>query len=221
MTSFRILLPSVFFALWLAGVLVMHGSLAGPRRAHYSAVGRKIALHAGESFPPRARLLDASGTPLAWSERYFDLVWQEAVAPDRRTLERVSRRFALKDDPEAAPDGKSWILRRDLTPDELLAVAPVLHEHPALAVRSRLERIVVNIPELREKIGWTENRNGELRGASGWEAEYDAVLRGTPGKYEVMLDRHWRWIDRTWKMVRQPVPGNDVKVPYRLEGGDR
>ena len=220
MTAFRILLPSAVLALWLAGALAMHWRLAGPRRAHYLALGRKIALFHGNQFPPRARLLDEEGTPLAWSERYFDLVWKEAVAPDARTLDRVARQFPLKDDPEASVDGKSWILRRDLTPDELLAVAPVLHEHPALAIRSRLERIAVNIPELREKIGWTELRKGELRGVSGWEAEYDAELRGTPGKYEVMLDRHWRWIDRTWKEIAPPVPGKDVKVPFKLAGSD-
>ena len=219
MTPFRIVLPALFFAFWLAGVLIMHGTLAGSRRAHYLEAGRKMAMVRSDYFPPRARLLDAEGTPLAWSERYFDLTWQEPVAPDSRTLDRIARLFPRKEDPEAAPDEKSWILRRDLTPDELLAVAPVLREHPALAIRSRLERIVVNIPELRERIGRTELRAGELRGVSGWEAEFDTKLRGTPGKYEVMLDRRRRWIDSTWTLVAPAQTGDDVRVPFRLGGG--
>ena len=221
MTPLRILLPTAFFALWLICVLAGHARLAGPRSAHFTSVGRKIAQLNNRYFPPRARLLDAEGTPLAWSERYFDLVWQEAVAPDSRTLGRIAQSFPLKDDPEAAIDGKSWILRRNLSPDELLAVAPVLHEHPALAVRSRVERIAVNIPELREKIGWTELKDGGLRGVSGWEAEFDRQLTGTPGRYQIMVDRHWRWIDRTWKLVEPAVPGTDVRVPFKLSGGER
>ncbi len=217
MTRLRLLLPALFFAVCTSAVGIRHFQLAGPSREYYLEAGKKIAMVQGEYFPPRARLLDAKRTPLAWSERYFDLVWQEAAAPSSRFLRHIAGKLHMALEPEKAMNGKSWILRRDLTPEELLTVAAVLRQHPALAVRSRLERIAVNIPEVREKLGETRDINGCLTGISGWEKEYDAVLRGTSGKYEVMLDRRRRWIDSTWQLTTPAVPGKDVVLPYHLE----
>ena len=215
MTPLRTLLPAFFFAIWFCAVGVMHFRLAGPRSTYYLEAGRKIALIRGDYHPPRARLLDADHVPLAWSERYFDLIWQEPTAPPTGTLRKLAAELALPMELEA--DGQNWILHRDLTPEELLKTAPVLQKHPALLVRSRLERIAVNIPEVREKIGMTELRQGALQGISGWELQYDAQLRGTPGRYEVMLDRRRRWIDSTWNLITPAIPGRDVRVPFRLE----
>lgn len=215
MTSLRILLPAFFFAIWFCSVGVMHFRLAGPRSTYYLEAGRKIALVRSDYHPPRARLLDADNVPLAWSERYFDLIWQEPAAPSSGALCKLASELALPMELEA--EGSTWILHRDLTPEELLKTAPVLQKHPALHIRSRLERIAVNIPELREKIGKTELRQGALQGISGWELQYDAQLRGIPGKYEVMLDRRRRWIDNTWNLITPAVPGRDVRLPFRVE----
>lgn len=217
MTRLRLLLPALFFAVCTCAVGVRHFQLAGPGREHYLEAGKKIAMVQGVYYPPRARLLDAKRTPLAWSERYFDLVWQEPAAPPTRLVRRLTAAMKMNIEPEKAMDGKTWILRRDLTPDELLTAAPILRRHPALAIRSRLERIAVNIPEVREKLGETRDINGCLTGISGWEKEYDTILRGTPGKYEVMLDRRRRWIDTTWQLTTHAVPGLDVVLPYHLE----
>lgn len=217
MTQLRILFPAILFAFWCISVEVMHFRLAGPRRDYYLEAGKKIALVQGDYHPPRARLLDAAGTPLAWSERYFDLVWQEKAAPPAKLLRQLGLELPFPLEPEQSLNGKTWILRRDLMPEELLQTAPVLRTHPALAIHSRLERIAVNIPAVREKIGATQLKNGGLYGVSGWEKDYDTHLRGTPGKYEVMLDRRRRWIDSSWKLVSPAVPGKDVKVPFRVE----
>ena len=100
----------------------------------------------------------------------------------------------------------------DFSPDLILCVGVAAGRDAVTP-----ERIAVNIPEVREKIGATQLKNGELYGVSGWEKSYDTLLRGTPGKYEVMLDRRRRWIDSSWKLVTPAVPGKDVKVPFRLE----
>ncbi|MBO5688503.1 MAG: hypothetical protein J6S73_01140 [Lentisphaeria bacterium] len=217
MIRMRLLLPSALFALWGGAAAFMHFRQAGPQREYYLEAGRKIAMIQGEHFPPRARLLDAEGTPLAWSERYFDLEWQEPAAPPARLLRSLAEELKMPLEPEETIHGQTWILRRDLTPEELLCAAPVLRKHPALAIRSRLQRIAVHRPDVREKIGETRLENGVLRGISGWEKEYDAVLRGTPGKYEVMLDRRRRWIDNSWKLLSPAVPGKDVQLPFRME----
>lgn len=217
MNPVRILLPALFFALWLGAVEVMHFRLAGPRRTFYLEAGKKIAMVRDDFYPPRARLLDANRTPLAWSERYFDLIWKEPAAPPNRLLREIADRSQIPLAPEQDLGGRNWILRRDLTPEELLQCAAILRQHPALAIHSRLERIAVNIPEVREKLGSTRLVNGELQGVSGWEKMYDAQLRGTPGQYEVMLDRRRQWIDSTWQLLKPAVPGKDVQLSIRLE----
>lgn len=218
MTPGRILLPAMFFAVWFIAAGVMHLRLAGPMRTHYLEAGKKISMIQQDFAPPRARILALDNTPLAWSERYFDLVWCEQTAPSGELRRRLAKLISMDVEPEIAPDRESWILRRDLLPDELLKTPEILRLHPALAVRSRLERIVVNIPEIRQSVGQTELRDGVLYGVSGWEKQYDAQLRGTSGRFEVMLDRHRRWIDSTWKLLTPAVPGKDIQVPCQLGG---
>ncbi len=217
MTQWRLLLPALLFGIFFCAVAVKHVLLAGPRKAHYLEAGRKIALVQNDYYPPRARLLDAGGTPLAWSERYFDLIWRGSNPPPEKLLQRLNKELNTTLVPTKSTRGKRWLLRRNLTPDELLKTAPIQRKTPDLIIHSRVERIVVNIAAVRKKVGWTRQLNGEMQGVSGWEKEYDAQLRGTPGRYEVMLDRRRRWIDSTWKLLTPPIPGKDVQVPFRLE----
>lgn len=52
----------------------------------------------------------------------------------------------------------------------------------------------------------------ELRGVSGLEKEFDFLLRGTPGRYRVMLDRARNWVESSWKLETEPVPGHEVRL---------
>ncbi len=217
MTKLRLLIPAIFFALWAGAVVFRHFQLAGPRREAVLQQGTRLSLIQRTYPPVRGRLLDAGGTPLAWSERYFDLEWHEEIAPGQQTLTELSGFLGFRLEPEPAEADRKWILKRDLLPMELLKANQILSQHPSLVIRPRLERIRVNIEDLREKIGKTELRHGELVGVSGWEAEYDELLRGVPGKFEVLLDRRRQWIDSSWKLLQKAVPGRDVRVPYQLE----
>ena len=40
--------------------------------------------------------------------------------------------------------------------------------------------------------------------------EYDHLLRGTPGKFTVMLDRHGKWINQTFRIITPPAAGQDI-----------
>ncbi len=217
MTEFRLVLPAVFFAVWTCGVAAVHFRLAGPERFRCLEEGRKMALLRQHYELQRGRILDKNGTVLAWSERYYDLVWNESLAPDALLLKKISGSLGESLSPEAGLDGKTWVLKQDLTPEMLLKVSSLLELHPSLGVRNRTERIVADVPLIRERVGSTVLRNGVLKGVSGWEDEFDAVLRGTPGEFEVLLDRRRRWIDSSWKLIQKAMPGKDVRVPLSLE----
>ncbi len=211
----RCLVLSLLLGAWLAAALAMNFTLAGPERQKYLELGRKLALHRAEYYAPRARLLDRDGVPLAWSERYFDLyclVRDEELTPEiRQQLEQW-----LKPLPEPPPDRETpW--KRGLTPSQILALEKWNANCRILEIRPRLERIRVNLsPELRESLGEVRLENGRQRGISGAEKEFDAILAGAPGSYEVMLDRHRNWIPGTWHEQHAPRPGTDVRLPFQV-----
>ncbi len=211
----RCLVLSALLGAWLAAALAMNFTLAGPERETYLDLGRKLALHHAEYYAPRARLLDRDGVPLAWSERYFDLyclVREEELTPEFRSqLERL-----LGPLPELPPDRQTpW--KRGLTPSQILSVEKWNANCRILEIRPRLERIRVSLSsELREALGEVRIENGRQVGISGAEKEFDAILTGAPGSYEVMLDRHRNWIPGTWQEQHAPRPGTDVRLPFQV-----
>lgn len=109
------------------------------------------------------------------------------------------------------------ILKRDLSPEEVRICGGLMKTFPELRVRMRFERLTVDYPSLRARIGeCLASEDGELRGVSGLEAEYDASLRGTPGKFIVMLDKYGNWFEGTLQMKRGSIPGRDVRLEISL-----
>lgn len=206
---------------WLLVALAVNFMIAGPNQARYLNIGRKIARQEGEYYLPRARLLDRGGTPLAWSEKYFDLLWLTPSRPCppelRRQLERIldsTPNFLLPPNPGEETE---VVIYRNATADQLLQLDPLLQVTPQLNVRPRVERRRIELPEHYRLIGETKWQNGHLIGVSGAEQRFDRKLSGIPGRYEVMLDRHRNWIYDTWKITREPVPGSDVVLDLDLD----
>ena len=212
---------AVFFLLllvWAAAALVRAMWLAGPRSAEYIAQGEKMARFHGMLPAMRGRILDRAGRTLAWSERYFDLylTLPEGSEPEEEIFEAVRRAIGEQAFPKTGT-GMPMLLKRDLSPAELLALEPAVKNSRAFRIRSRVERIAVSNPAARSRLGTVRNENGELVGASGLEAEFDARLRGRAGRFEVMLDRRRNWISGSWKLLAEPVPGEDVRLDVTLE----
>ena len=211
----RCFILSALLGAWLAAALAMNFTLAGPEREKYLELGRKLALYQAEYYAPRARLLDRDGVPLAWSERYFDLyclVRAEELTPEaRQQLEELLGKL-----PEPPPERQiPW--KRGLTAPQILALEKWNATSRILEIRPRLERIRVSLsPELRETLGEVRIENGRQVGISGAEKEFDAILAGKPGSYEVMLDRHRNWIPGTWKEQHAPCPGTDVRLSFQV-----
>lgn len=204
----------IFFAVWSIAVMLRVFWIAGPGRDHFIAAGEKIARIEGELPALRGRILDRNGVPLAWSERYYDLVStlaDDSVAvPEARTaLREVLPRLPV----DAAPP--VWF--RGLSPSELLALEAVVRSGAVpVTIRLREERIAVNSPVLRDRLGSCESRHGVLVGVSGLELAYNRELAGRSGRFAVMLDRWRRWIPASWKLLRPAVPGGDVTVDFEV-----
>ena len=165
--------------------------------------------------PVRGRIVDRDGVPLAWNEKYFDLYYIPAgsgrIAASRWEALREIVPELEEQPPEPGVSGRT-LLRRNLSVDQLLKLEFLVKGNPSLRILPRLERITVSSPRIRSLIGSVTSDGLELRGVSGLEKEFDFLLRGTPGRYRVMLDRARNWVESSWKLETEPVPGHEVRL---------
>lgn len=202
-----------FGGLAAAALLIIggrHAYLAGPGGAALRAEAARVACFEGELSAIRGRILTPEGKVAAWSERCYDLIWVKTSAGPRRTAEvraALVRRF-FSDAPDRVPAPGAPV-KYELTMRELEAADLLTQEYPELDIRLRWER---RRGEGGPDVGSVRQRDGMEQGVSGAELRYDAVLRGTPGRYTVMLDRKGRWIDSTFRIVTPPRAGDDVTL---------
>ena len=196
--------------LWGAAAAARGWYIAVPGRAHFIAVGEKMARCTVVIPALRGRILDADGVPLVWSEYFYDL---ESAVPVSALYPRevAALREVLS---EMEPDGE--VLRRGLTARELLALEPLVRRGIRVRVVRREERIVIDSPAVRGHAGAVRRENGVSRGVSGWEREFDGRLAGRPGRLTVLLDRHRNWIASSAKFLIRPAAGSDVRLERRL-----
>ncbi len=214
----------IFFSLLLLWSILALGRafwLAGPGRQAHITAGERMARFSGQLPAVRGRILDRAGRALAWSERYFDLFWipVDGTDPNPKSFTEIQQIVAdlLVPNPPEASAGNPVLLKRNLSTQELLALEAFIKSHREYQLKSRVERIRVNHPVVRGYLGSVEQSDGILVGTSGLEAEYDEVLRGKPGRFEVMLDRRRNWIPGSWKQLEEPIQGKDVVLSETLE----
>jgi cell division protein FtsI/penicillin-binding protein 2 len=128
--------------------------------------------------------------------------------------------------PAALPGapGATVVLCRSLTPAQAAKLAPLCAANRRLQLTGRFERQRYPDRDLARRLGRVVRRDGIEVGVSGLERANDAILRGRPGMFRVMVDREGRWLPETWEKVREMRPGYDVYLPVRLAaltgGGD-
>ena len=108
--------------------------------------------------------------------------------------------------PELVPESFQ-IIKYNLTAAELAKADELSNHCSEFNVELRWERFH---KEFSNEIGEVRQINGMESGISGLEKEYDHLLRGQPGKFTVMLDRHGKWINQTFRIVTPPVAGKDI-----------
>ncbi|MDD5598553.1 MAG: hypothetical protein PHV82_11465 [Victivallaceae bacterium] len=205
-------------ASWAVICIVMFFYYAVIARDWYIYLGNKLARRELSYYPERARIIDKNGVVLAWSEKYFDLYYNNFTdSPERLSLIYQAVKKII---PEAAcpsPDKVQSMMLRSLRPPQILSMEELIYLYQELQITPRLERKVVDYPRVRTLIGQVKFVKGRLIGISGLEKEYDAVLSGSPGKYRIMLDRNKNWIKNSGRSVRMAVPGEDVKLNSSIE----
>lgn len=209
-----------FFAaiiLLSCAILLRMLQLAGPGGNEFRREAEDMSLKTGHLAAIRGRIFDQHDRLLAWSERCYDLVFcfdPHTSHDTKRTMHKQLKQHF----PELSVPADFWphsrVIKYNLTADELIAADQLSSHFPDLRVELRWER------------RWSSPQSppGEVRqinemevGISGWEAQYDHLLRGQSGTFTVMLDRHGRWIDSTFRITRPPVRGNDLYLSEKLE----
>ena len=183
-----------------------------------AAVTRTPWFH-GEIPPPRGCLFDRDGHLLAWSSRHFALRWRVPADPRHREDDwRRIRHYLAPPEPRVPwPAEAEVTVISDLSAGELAAAGLLCETVPRLRLEAWSARHhATKDAALAAYLGEVRLVNGRETGIAGAEMAHDAVLRGVPGRFQVMLDRHGRWVRDTWKKDCDMVPGYDVYLPIRM-----
>lgn len=168
---------------------------------------QRLSLQEGVLPAVRGRIIAGDGSVIAWNERKVFLYcsW-ENPARRKRAVE-----LAASVIDGVADNGYGEPIRSDLTPVEYSTIRSVITRGNGLRVISRTERkYAEEWAELAGKVEALED--GIAVGVSGWEAEYEEVLSGVPGRFQVNTDTDGNWIRASFKVTLPPVQGEDVII---------
>ena len=217
---FRIRSRTVLFLLilWagLASAMLFHYSVSA--RGKYLDMGDKLAWKEGTIPAPRGRILDKDGKALAWTEKYFDLLLISTRNMNiQRENEILSELAGLLVSEPRKIDEETVLLKKNLSPEEIVLLDMVIGKYPELKIASRNERRYIDYSRVRTILGNVKVEDGRLSGTCGLEHKYDKMLSGSEGFYVVMLDKQGGWVRGTWKLLRKPRQGNDLILEKSVE----
>jgi cell division protein FtsI/penicillin-binding protein 2 len=184
----------------------------------YINLGNKLARRELVYYPQRSRIVDKNDVPLAWSEKYYDLYFNNLTGSPGRIksiFAKVKEKLPKAEEP--CYYGFQSLMYRGLTPEQILSLKKLVDLFQELQITPRLKRITIDNSEVKKLIGRVKAIDGRLQGYSGLEKQYNDVLSGEPGKYRIMIDRNKKWIEGSGKSIKMAVPGKDVRLPFTLE----
>lgn len=210
-----IILLLMFWAIICTAMFFYYAVIA---KAKYIKLGNKIARRELLYYPERSKILDKDGIVLAWSEKYYDLYYNDLTGSPKRSA-MIYKRIKSIFPKTQKPSSKSVhsIILHSLRPEQILALEKSICLFQELHITPRIERKVVDYPKVKAHIGQVKIIKGQLVGISGLEKLYNAVLSGTPGKYRIMLDRNKNWIKNSGQSIKLAAPGKDIKLKLTLE----
>ncbi|OQA88963.1 MAG: Penicillin-binding Protein dimerization domain protein [Lentisphaerae bacterium ADurb.Bin242] len=209
-----------FLLIWAVVAAAHVFSYAVYRQDDLLKASRAIAWREARIPAVRGRLLDREGVPLAVSSIRSDLVLE--TFPEKAGRRDALARLLREVFPDRAADWEKesfpLVLRKNISPEEVVLYSRRFRRFPELRVVSRLERIVHGSPEVRRRVGAAALNNvNELVGVSGLEREHDLALSGKAGTLVVMLDRNGSWLYNTLRITKQPENGRDVRTDISLK----
>ena len=200
-------------------LLARMAMLAGSSGKDYRFESGRISEKTGEISAIRGRIFDEKENLLVWSERSYDLTVDTRNMTDQRyrfVRQIYNNIFSGENMPELVPESFQ-IIKYNLTAAELAKADELSNHCSEFNVELRWERFH---KKFNKEIGEVRQISGMESGVSGLEKEYDHILRGTPGKFTVMLDRHGKWINQTFRITTAPIPGKDIYLSNEDEGDD-
>jgi cell division protein FtsI/penicillin-binding protein 2 len=208
----RIIILGIGSTLW-AIVLIAHlfyYTVVG--REKYLAMGKRLALRKGVIVAPRGTIFDKHKTPLAWTEKRYDLILSKDYTESKSfmALKNILGKCAIKF------DGHCGVLKRGVSPENIKMISELTRRYKGLNVKMFFVRRYIDNIKIKEYLGNVRLRKGVLIGISGKEQELNDQLRGKDGEYTVMLDRNRQWINGTFKLKNE-AKINNVTLDVALE----
>jgi cell division protein FtsI (penicillin-binding protein 3) len=162
----------------------------------------------------RGALYDRNGAPLAVSQEFYHVGVAPNELADARALQLLSRHLGVSR-AELGRDvraGKRWIYFHG--PFTATRVQP-LRRLPGVHISGDFQRFYPSRALARPIIGGL-SPDGPT-GAAGLELALDSILTGEPGEAVLLKDRAGRRYDSPSRLVREPIPGNDVVLTLDAE----
>ena len=162
----------------------------------------------------RGALFDRNGVPLAVSQEYYHVGVAPNELADARAIQLLSRHLGV---PRGALErdirvGKRWIYFHG--PFTATRVQP-LRRLAGVHLTGDFQRFYPYRSLARPIIGGL-SPDGPV-GAAGLELFLDSILTGQPGEAVLLKDRAGRRYDSPARLVREPLPGNDVVLTLDAE----
>lgn len=179
---------------------------------------------------PRGKILDRNGRVLAEDKTCFNLVFvpydlkdpEEVATVLSRIIGMEKGEILKKLDVKSSNPFERRVLKRDLSPSEIAAVSEYAFKLPGVFVQAGLDRQFTLGENSSHLLGYTGEVNqeelelmkdegikpGHYIGKYGIEKQYDQILRGKSGGYQIEVDAH----GHQRRIIREiaMVPGNNL-----------
>ncbi|HEX2249593.1 MAG TPA: penicillin-binding transpeptidase domain-containing protein [Gemmatimonadales bacterium] len=163
----------------------------------------------------RGGIYDRTGMPLAISQEFYHIGIAPNELGDRISAARVlSRQLGIsrREFSRELASGKRWIYYHG--PFTATQVQP-LRRIAGVHLSRNFQRFYPSPSLARPIIGGLSPDRPV--GAAGLELSLDSILKGQPGEAVLLKDRAGRRYDSPARLVREPVPGNDVTLTIDAE----
>lgn len=163
----------------------------------------------------RGTLFDRNGTPLAITQEFYHLGIAPRELSDRAGFGRLASRTLGIPSSRLQRDlrsGKPWLYYHGpFTAQQVDAIRPLRGIH----LEPEYKRFYPALGLGRPIVGGLQPDGSH--GGSGLELSLDSLLNGQPGERVLLKDLVGRRYESPSRMVRQPVPGNDVVLTLDSE----
>jgi cell division protein FtsI (penicillin-binding protein 3) len=163
----------------------------------------------------RGGLYDRTGVPLALSQEFYHVGIAPNELVDRAAAGRIIARqlgVSRREFSRELASGKRWIYYHGaFTATQVQPLRRIAGVH----LSRTFQRFYPSRSLARPIIGGlSPDRPG---GAAGLELSLDSILKGQPGEAVLLKDRAGRRYDSPARLIREPVPGNDVTLTIDAE----